>query len=444
MIKKIIISFLTIFSFINIFSQDNIYEDLLEEEVEVENPVYMPVLGFGMSMSNYYGELNNAGINFNNSNPGLYINISTFFDKDHFFKVNFNINLLSKLHGSQTFFGDSVYNFNFETSYTSFGINMQYSFEHFIKSDFPVHPFVKVGAEYFSFTGKTDMKDENGQYYVIDENGLFRDPVTYLPDNRDYEYETDLREAVDWGLGDYTRSSFAIPVDLGLELKITERSYLNIGYSIHFAFSDLLDHISSENTRGIVGDNSYDRYHMFYAVFNYDLFSDAESVTVKKLFADIEFDYTMYGDEDNDWVFDKVDECPGTPKNVEVDSLGCPLDNDMDGVPDYLDKEPNTSPNVPVDDQGKELSVETILKKLNSDAVSREEVENIIRKNLSNKHYAALSGVEIPKKFKPVDTDNDGMISYEEFIKVLDNFFEFDSPYSIKDLEDLKKFFFAQ
>ena len=115
---------------------------------------------------------------------------------------------------------------------------MQYSFEHFIKSDFPVHPFIKVGAEYFSFTGKTDMKDENGQYYVIDENGLFRDPVTYLPDNRDYEYETDLREGVDWGLGDYTRSSFAIPVDLGLELKITERSYLNIGYSIHFAFSE--------------------------------------------------------------------------------------------------------------------------------------------------------------------------------------------------------------
>ena len=42
-------------------------------------------------------------------------------------------------------------------------------------------------------------------------------------------------------------------------------------------------------------------------------------------------------DKDKDGVWDKIDMCPDTPRGVEVDSVGCPLDEDHDGVPDYLD-----------------------------------------------------------------------------------------------------------
>lgn len=42
-------------------------------------------------------------------------------------------------------------------------------------------------------------------------------------------------------------------------------------------------------------------------------------------------------DKDHDGVWDKIDLCPNTPRGVEVDSVGCPLDEDHDGVPDYLD-----------------------------------------------------------------------------------------------------------
>ncbi len=44
-------------------------------------------------------------------------------------------------------------------------------------------------------------------------------------------------------------------------------------------------------------------------------------------------------DEDGDGVTDQFDKCPKTPKNVAVDSHGCPLDTDGDGVPDYKDKQ---------------------------------------------------------------------------------------------------------
>ena len=47
-------------------------------------------------------------------------------------------------------------------------------------------------------------------------------------------------------------------------------------------------------------------------------------------------------DKDKDGVWDKIDLCPNTPRGVEVDSVGCPIDSDHDGVPDYLDNCPNT------------------------------------------------------------------------------------------------------
>ena len=47
-------------------------------------------------------------------------------------------------------------------------------------------------------------------------------------------------------------------------------------------------------------------------------------------------------DKDKDGVWDKIDMCPETPRGVQVDANGCPLDEDKDGVPDYLDLCPGT------------------------------------------------------------------------------------------------------
>jgi OOP family OmpA-OmpF porin len=60
-------------------------------------------------------------------------------------------------------------------------------------------------------------------------------------------------------------------------------------------------------------------------------------------------------DSDGDGVTDDKDKCPGTPKGVKVDSVGCPLDSDGDGVPDYLDKCPGTPKGAKVDSRGCEI-----------------------------------------------------------------------------------------
>ena len=69
---------------------------------------------------------------------------------------------------------------------------------------------------------------------------------------------------------------------------------------------------------------------------------------VEKVFLSLDMDK----DSDGDGVMDSVDECPGTPKGVQVDKRGCPLDTDGDGVYDYLDECPGTPKGVKVDDRG--------------------------------------------------------------------------------------------
>lgn len=57
-------------------------------------------------------------------------------------------------------------------------------------------------------------------------------------------------------------------------------------------------------------------------------------------------------DSDGDGVTDDRDQCPGTPRGVKVDAIGCPFDSDGDGVPDYMDKCPGTPRGVMVDAKG--------------------------------------------------------------------------------------------
>ncbi len=57
-------------------------------------------------------------------------------------------------------------------------------------------------------------------------------------------------------------------------------------------------------------------------------------------------------DSDGDGVVDPEDQCPDTPANVKVDSLGCPVDSDGDGVADYLDQCPDTPAGAPADAVG--------------------------------------------------------------------------------------------
>jgi len=59
--------------------------------------------------------------------------------------------------------------------------------------------------------------------------------------------------------------------------------------------------------------------------------------------------------------------------------------------------------------------------------------------------YSNMEGdIEIPEKFKSVDNDNDGEISYEELLDTIDAYFNNESDFTANDIYELNDFFFAQ
>jgi OOP family OmpA-OmpF porin len=78
----------------------------------------------------------------------------------------------------------------------------------------------------------------------------------------------------------------------------------------------------------------------------------ASELTTSDALAEFVADVFLWPDGDGDGVPDHIDRCPDTPRGVEVDAVGCPVDSDGDGVPDYLDKCPGTPRDVEVDASG--------------------------------------------------------------------------------------------
>lgn len=204
---------------------------------------------------------------------------------------------------------------------------------------------------------------------------------------------------------------------------------------MHYTFTDNIDGITSNPAKSfdpkIKGNNGNDMLGYAYFSLHFDLFSDPKMLRLTKLFAMLDDDdvASLFGDEDNDGIPDVLDKCPHTPKGVLVDTVGCPFDTDGDGVPDYMDKEPNTPQGAIVDLDGVEIRDAVVWENLNTEALPRAQVEMYISamNNLLNGTGRRFGKVEIPPKFKSLDLDGDGYISFDEVLKAIDAFFDFDS-----------------
>lgn len=429
------------------------YEALLFEEVEVPNPVYMPVLGIGPGIATYFGELDNDTKNLLRGKPSIRLNIYQYIDKMHYFRGNIFI-IVGTLTGVERNYkplepGISLAhsNTNFQSTIFDVGVSFEYNFGHWIKGDDKVRPFISLGGEYFSFNSKTDLRlDGTGEDYFYHPDGTIRTQSGTIIE-RDYEYETDLRDMDLYGRGKYNKNSMGVVVDAGLDFPMNDRVTFRLGTSLHYTFTDDIDNISKENTSERIGDNMNDMFSLTYITLNLDLFSDDETIIMEKYFADIsgEFSYDLIADTDNDGVLDLYDDCPNTPSGVAVSDSGCPLDKDNDGVPDYLDEEPSTFPGSIVDDKGRSMTAEEVVDELPYDltAVNRSEAYMIPLSHGTNM-YTQGSVTEIPEKFKSLDTDNDGTISYQELLDAINHFFDFESDLTAQDIYELNEFFFAQ
>lgn len=425
------------------------YDSLLQRIDTVENPVYKPVISFSFGLLTFHGDVKNSTNSPVVGHQAGKVNVATFVDKKHHFVANFNF-MVGSLNGNEYSHSDVSRNLNFETGLYSIGMNVEYRFGHFIPSTPLIRPYLSLGIENLNFSAKGDLRDVNDMTYHYWSDGTIRDLDEGTPGlanviYRDYLYETDLRlrEREEFGLGSYNQRTLGIPLGLGLHFRIDSRAFFSLGMSYHYALTDVLDNVAYEGT-SIQGAKGNDSFIFSHLTLHFDMFSDPSTRTVDLLYADVEFDPLFFDDEDGDFVLDVSDRCPGTPFGVEVDTLGCPLDADLDGVPDYMDMEKSSAPGAWVNDDGETVSDEDFLTRMEqrNNAMQREDVATYMEMIMSD--YRLPSASEIPERFIALDENNDGNISFEELLKTVDLYFDFEMELDLEELRQFNEFFFSQ
>jgi len=337
-------------------------------------------------------------------------------------------------------------NLNFQTKIYQGDLNLVFYFDNnfMLNRASRFAPYIFGGVGYMSFDPKADLKDRSGNTYFYWTDGTIRDKAqteqnlgTAHQVNRDYVYETTLKRSYIDSLT-YQKTTITIPFGGGIRFKFSDKFNANLSATYYMTQTKYLDNLKGKNYDG----------------FLYSSLSFGYNIGVKKapkepsVYDNVDFSAVDKEDDDADGVKNIDDLCPGTPKGVQVDAHGCPLDSDGDGIPDYIDREPNTAKGAVVNGFGETITDESAEKNAgDTTAVSRD----IIYKAYPSQKLSPGSSESSSAKpaadlgeFKIADTNNDGRISAEEITNAIDAFFDGDKKYSPAFISKLIDFFFDQ
>lgn len=326
-------------------------------ETPVASPKFKPTFGLGMGMLAFFGDVgrDHAGTSPLVSRMGYDLRASTpitdWLEADLYA-------MFGRLGVNER---SATRNLNFDSRVSVGGFQLRYNFLQLLNPKRQVEPYINVGFESVEFLTKTDLLDAEGRTYNYWSDGTIRD----LPENspnagnaveiqRDYTYESDVREQNADGFGKYPERTWAVPVGIGARMDLGSNLDLRIGTTMHFTLTDLVDGVSDNSVGDRVGSSGYDR-------FLYSGFSIGYTIPMKRKvrkpkmspLTNEELDLIVLNDdEDGDGVKDFNDLCPRTPAGAVVDTHGCALDGDSDGVPDPMDDELTSAPGAIVNARG--------------------------------------------------------------------------------------------
>jgi len=342
-------------------------KDTKREKSQTEEPpslgsVFKPKISLGAGMLSFHGDLYSKHYQAPwTARIGYDLNISQRLTKS--FQLNFNV-LFGKLGANEWVENRQE---NFQAEIRSGGLSLLYDFGNFIPERSRIRPWVSIGVNSFEFLSKTDLLDKNGNKYYYWSDGSIKNIDESAPTaslavnlNRDYVYETDVRERNKDGFGKYQERAWAFPVGAGALMKVTDRVDFKIGFQYYFTTTDYIDGITNKSVDLRSGTKQKDNFVYTSFALQYDLvIKRSKSDTLPKdYFDNVDWLAIDNGDYDEDGIKDWDDKCHGTPKGVKVDAFGCPFDDDNDGVPNHADDELASPAGVEVDMKGVALTDE--------------------------------------------------------------------------------------
>lgn len=325
--------------------------------------VFKPKIALGVGMLSFHGDLYAKHFQAPwTAKIGYDLSVS----QRLFKSVQLNFNILFGQLGANEWLNNRQENFKSEIR--SGGISLLYDFGNFIPEHSRVRPWLSAGVNSFEFLSKTDLMDNKGNVYHYWSDGSIKNMAEGSPGsqnainiNRDYRFETDIRERNKDGFGKYQERAWAFPVGFGALMKVTDRVDFKIGFQYYFTTTDYIDGITNNSLGTRQGTKQKDN-------FTYTSFSLQYDLVIKKrskfdslpnnYFSDVDWLAIDNDDYDGDGVKDLIDKCHGTPKDVKVDEFGCPFDDDKDGIANHADNELTTPEGLEVDMYGVGLTDE--------------------------------------------------------------------------------------
>ncbi len=318
---------------------------------------FRPIIGLGVGMMNYYGELSKNDQSSNELISSVGYDLKASFPLSSSYLLSFHV-VRGQLSANERSIDRSL---NFNSTVTSGGFEFSYNFDHLVPKDRIFYPTVSIGLHVVEFLSKTDLFDTYGNRYHYWSDGSIRNLAEGSENasksirlQRDYVYESDIRELDLDGLGAYPELSFAIPIGVGVNLELTDRIDFRLASHFYWTFTDQIDGISGAGTGIRQGGNPSDKFLFSNFSLSIDLSTEDNSMVAPEEQGDLLA--LQNADEDADGVPDFKDACPHTPDSATVDSVGCPIDGDADGVANFKDKELQTPDSMFVDTFGVGLS----------------------------------------------------------------------------------------
>lgn len=352
--KKLLLSTILLIGAIHSFAQKT---DLYYIDNRGKDALLAPRVGIGAGVFTFFGDVNDNNYqHIFTSTYGVEVlgsaNISRYFDLD-----------LNVIYGNITVNERTTErNLNFKSEMFIGTAGISYNFNHLYNKPGIIQPYIGFGVSFINFDSKGDLIDANGNRYVYDDQGGILTAAGETT-QRDYVYETDLRDANLDGLGKYDQFTFSLPVSLGIDFKMGRRLSAKLGTSFYYTFTDLIDNVSAEGEGNRKGNDRNDMFLFTSASVSYSIGvgKNYTKSQKSKYYEDVDFYAMMLADSDSDGVNDFDDLCAQTPKGVAVDDNGCPLDTDLDVIADYRDKEDSTKLEAVVDLEGIALTEERML-----------------------------------------------------------------------------------
>ncbi|NUM50798.1 MAG: SPOR domain-containing protein [Flavobacteriales bacterium] len=391
--------------------------DSLEVEVEKSNEetfILKPTIGLGAGSLKFYGDV--LDMKYGNPIIGRFAyELSIANDLTDFLKLKLYV-LWGQTSANER---NTDRNLNFKSRISTGGVILNYNFHHLLNKNRTLSPFIGLGIESLEFHSKTDLYDQYGNQYHYWSDGSIRNLPEDAPNasdairiQRDYFYETDLRESNYDGYGKYPERTWAVPIGTGFIMHLSKHLDFVLSSFLHLSFSDLIDNITKESEgdrMGLhLGNKGKDKL-LFTSVSLHYNFQIEEAKRIEKL-NQKNIDYLAIdgGDYDQDGVNDFIDECHVTPPNVKVNEKGCPLDSDKDGIPDYADVELNTSFGVPVLPDGSTFTDQLILKDYLDymDSTGLSNAETIYRKMGNNNYKSKKYMVQVGSFKTGIDNED--------------------------------------